>query len=376
MDWINNNWWWCLCCCFVVSANAQTINGSFTHDGVVRQYKIYVPANYSVAAPCPIVFNLHGYGSNATQQAALSEMNDLADTAGCLVVYPEGLPDLGGKQAWNSGYGTSVDDVGFMDRLLDTILRRYRADPGRVYSMGLSNGAIMSHTLACELGNRFAAVGSIAGTMSLLQYNQCGSAAPMPVIHIHGTTDVVVPYAGNTVLIGVNTLVSHWKNRNGISNTVTSTSNFPNISISDLSTAEYVRYENGSLNWVHLIRVNNGGHSWPGSGVLINGNTNMDFSASIEVWKFFRAFRRVLSVDPLPNVVPLEAYVAPNTRTLHWSGTESMDYQLTIYNAYGQLLLEQAGGNDQCALTSLPKGWYVAQWRYGNRYYNHSFALP
>lgn len=378
MDWISNKWLWAslVACVVAFSAKAQTINGSFTHDGRLRQYNIYVPANYSVAAPCPIVFNLHGYGSNATQQASLSEMNALADTAGCLVVYPEGLPDLGGNQAWNSGYGTGVDDVGFINRLLDTVLSQYSADASRVYSMGLSNGAIMSHTLACELGNRFAAIGSVAGTMSILQYNQCGSAAPMPVIHVHGTSDLVVPYTGNTVLIGVNTLVSHWQGRNGISGTATGTSSFPNVSLTDFSTAELIRYESGSSDWVHLIRVSNGGHSWPGSGVIVSGNTNMDFSASIEIWNFFSRFQRVLSVNPLPDVVPLEAYVAPSTRTLHWKGEQPERYQLMVYNAYGQLVLEQAEGRDQCSLGALPKGWYVAQWRQGNRYYSHSFVLP
>lgn len=349
---------------------AQTINGSFTHGGVLRTYHIYLPANYATAGLCPVVFNLHGYGSNGTQQASLSQFNAIADTAGCVVVYPEGLVDGTGRQRWNSGYGFGTDDVGFINRLLDTVLLNYRTDANKVYSTGISNGAIMSHTLACELGQRFAAIGSVSGTMSRRQLTSCVSASAIPVIHVHGTTDIVVPYNGNTSLISVADLISHWRGRNNLS-TNSTTVGIPNTNTSDNSTADYIRYEDGSCDWVHLLRINNGGHSWPGSGVLISGNTNMDVDASLEIWRFFRG-RCVLDVSK-PVVSTLTTYVAEGR--LYWEGEDSDRYALTIYNAWGQAVAQAAPGRDQYGLMDLPKGWYVAQWQYGVNQYVLRFIL-
>ena len=55
----------------------------------------------------------------------------------------------------------------------------------------MSNGGIMSYTLACDT-NIFAAIGPVAGT----QLDPCRSPHPPSVMAIHGTTDRLVPYGG------------------------------------------------------------------------------------------------------------------------------------------------------------------------------------
>ena len=46
----------------------QTIDGTLMHDGLEREYILYVPANYTGNAAVPLIFNFHGYTNNATQQ--------------------------------------------------------------------------------------------------------------------------------------------------------------------------------------------------------------------------------------------------------------------------------------------------------------------
>ncbi|MGH1337148.1 MAG: extracellular catalytic domain type 1 short-chain-length polyhydroxyalkanoate depolymerase [Aureispira sp.] len=340
---------------------AQSISGTMQHDGITRNYTLYIPANYSNTQPCPVVLNLHGYGSNASQQAILSRMNLIADTAGFIVAYPEGLLDNGGQRQWNSGYGTGVDDVGYINRLLDTIAATYAVNQQRIYSTGLSNGGIMSNTLACDLNGRIAAIASVAGTMSWFQRGTCTTVAAMPVMHVHGTTDLVVPYTGNAGLLGVNPLVTHWRGRNGLSATSTTTA-YPNIVATDGSNAELIVYETGSTVPVHLIKVNNGGHSWPGSGIIVSGTTNMDVDASIEIWRFFQQFSSnyTAQTKQVAVVKGIDQWrVLEQGDQLEWRQSATSIVQ--IHNALGQLVEQttvQGAGVQQLRLSNLSQGIY------------------
>lgn len=364
-------------CCFSNWLAAQTIQNTIQYNGTTRTFNIYLPANYSTSQPCPIVLNLHGYGSSAYQQASLSNMNNVADTAGFIVVYPEGLPDGSGLRQWNSGYGTGVDDVGFINLVLDFTAANYVVNQQKIYSTGLSNGGIMSNTLACELSGRIAAIAGVAGTMSWLQYSSCTNAASIPVMHIHGTSDLIVPYNGNTALLGVTTLVNHWRARNNLTTNNTTTA-YPNVNTTDGCYAELIAYETGSATPVHLIRVTNGGHTWPGSGFNLNGNVNMDIDASVEIWNFFQQFSsNYTHQTPLAAAAKgIENWrVLGQGQQLQWTQQEAS--QLHLSNALGQVVLEQkvAGtGQQTLLLPNLPKGIYwVSYQQAGQALQNFSF---
>ncbi|CAA6819437.1 MAG: Unknown protein [uncultured Aureispira sp.] len=350
----------------MTNSMAQNVTGSFVHDGLTRTYTLYIPANYNAANAHPIVFNLHGYTSNGTDQAGMTKMNAIADTAGFIVAYPEGTLDNSLQPYWNSGYGTGVDDIGFIDALIDTIATNYTVNLQRVYSTGMSNGAIMSNTLACALNHRIAAIAGVGGTMSALQSGACSPSLKIPVLHIHGTADLVVPYIGNTLLLGVADLVTHWRTHNGLTTAATTTS-FSNTSLLDGSTADLIRYETGSAYPVHLIRVNGGGHSWPGSGVIVSGSTNMDFDASLEIWKFFSQYRLVTSTSKVEVAVASNwinlGGANPVQNELQWQTNIEENYRLTVYNVLGSPLLEQefdGAQNASMELFDLPSGTYFA----------------
>mgnify|MGYP000259017885 CR=1 FL=1 len=357
----------------VTASMAQNVTGNFVHDGLTRSYTIYIPANYNAANEHPIVFNLHGYTSNGTAQASLTKMNAIADTAGFIVAYPEGTLDNSSQPYWNSGYGTGVDDIGFIDALIDTIVANYTVDLQRVYSTGLSNGGIMSNTLACALNHRIAAIAGVAGTMSVAQNAACSPNNKIPVLHIHGTSDIVVPYAGNAALLGVNALVAHWRTHNGLTSASSSTS-FSNTNLLDGSTADLIRYETGSNYPVHLIRVNNGGHSWPGSGVIVSGNTNMDFDASLEIWKFFSQYSLITTTSKIEETQrSIWVHVMganPVQDELQWQTSITNNYKLSIYNILGEALFQQEfnrSGVASAKLANLPTGTYLAVYTTNNK---------
>lgn len=356
--------YWIICLCLLASfCHAQNIAGSFVHGGITRSYTVHIPTNYTAAMPCPLVLNLHGFTSNGTAQALLTRMNAIADTAGFIVVYPEGTLNSSQQQFWNAGYGAAVDDVGFLSALIDTISNNYAVNTARVYSTGLSNGAIMSNTLACELDDKIAAIAGVAGTMSIGQYNNCSPTNPMPVLHIHGTTDAIVPYAGTTGLIGVQTLVDHWRMHNNLSTNYTTIS-IPNSNLLDGSTVELRQYETGSNAPVHLYRITNGGHSWPGSGVTISGNTNMDFNASSTIWAFFNQYSLTTSINTVTKpTIDVHLLTQPVVQTLEWQISTNQDYTVSVYNSLGVEVITTQQYNDsmnQLNVKNLEQGVYFA----------------
>lgn len=74
-------------------SKAQSVGGTIQHGGLTRAYNVYVPSSYNPANPVPLVINLHGYSSNNWQQELYSSFNPIADTAGFIIVYPQGTTD-------------------------------------------------------------------------------------------------------------------------------------------------------------------------------------------------------------------------------------------------------------------------------------------
>ncbi len=288
----NFNRLWALALVVLLSfsaVQAQTSVHSFSFGGTTRSYRLYLPSNYTGANPVPLVFNLHGYTSNALQQEFYSGMNAVADTAGFIICYPDGL-----NNSWNSAfqppYYGGVDDVGFISVLIDSIMAAYNIAPTRVYSCGMSNGGFMSYRLACDLESRIAAIASVTGSMSATQVNNCQASRPMPILEIHGTNDQTVPYTTTSLSIGIDSLLRFWRNQNGCTAPVV-LDTLPDV-VQETSTVTTQWYAGCTDNVeVAHYKVHNGGHTWPGAPFAIpNLVTNMDISASIEIWKFFYRF--------------------------------------------------------------------------------------
>ena len=274
----------------------QVTEASFLHNNLERSYILYVPDSYDSNSSTSLVVNLHGYSSNAGQQMIYSNFYPIADTAGFILVHPQGTIDDNGFAFWNSGlFGESIeiDDMGFLSNLIDTISSQYNINQDKIYSTGMSNGGFMSYKLACELSDKIAAVASVTGSMNESQINSCFPQQSTPVLQIHGTTDLVVLYEGNEFLetLPVEDVVSFWVNFNQC-NSEPILTNVPDVNILDLSQAEHYLYD-GGLNGssVEFYKIINGGHTWPGALIPLTGNnTNQDINASEKIWDFFQKY--------------------------------------------------------------------------------------
>jgi len=269
----------------------QSINGAITHDGLKRDYILYVPANYTGNTNVPLVLNFHGYTSNANEQMWYGDFRTIADTSGFIIVHPQGTL-LNGVTHWNVGgwtLGSTVDDVGFAEALIDSISSEYNIDPTKVYSTGMSNGGYMSFLLACQLSEKIAAIASVTGSMTPETFNNSNPQHPIPILQIHGTSDEVVPYNGASWTKPIDDVIEYWVNYNNC-NPTANTTNLPNINLTDGSTVEHIIYTNGDNGvTVEHFKVTGGGHTWPGT-VFGGIGTNYDINASLEIWNYFSRY--------------------------------------------------------------------------------------
>ena len=175
---------------FLFSLKSYSQTFTFMFGGVSRSYIVHTPTGYNASTKYPLVLNLHGLTSNASQQQSYTGMNAVADTAKFIVVYPDGV-----NNTWNSGVSTStVDDVGFISALIDTMQKKFGVNANKVFSCGFSMGGYMSHRLGCQLSNKIAAIATVSGLNAVT--SSCTSTCPVPVLHFHGTSDGTVNYSG------------------------------------------------------------------------------------------------------------------------------------------------------------------------------------
>ena len=349
----------------------QTINASITHDGIQRNYILYIPEIYDGNTAVPLILNFHGFGSNAAQQMFYGDFRDIADTEGFLLVHPEGTTFIG-NQFWNVGFpgiSSTIDDVGFTEALIDELATLYAIDLDRVYATGMSNGGFMSFLLACQLSEKIAAVASVTGSMTQDTFDDCNAQRPTPVLQIHGTEDDVVLYNGNTLSIPIADVISYWVDYNNCETTPT-TITFPDIDPSDGSTIEHSVYEDGDngITTEHM-KVIGGGHTWPGS-VINTGGTNQDIDASMEIWLFFSRFdiNGPLSTDDFENN-QVTIYPNPTQSKINLSLNYAKEVHYKLFSPLGKQLMTGTitSSNQEIDISHLPSNIYFL--KVGNQFH-------
>ncbi len=363
-------------CSLLVSFTAiaqQTINSSITHDNIQRTYILYVPASYVAGSPIPLMLSYHGLGQTNNDYMNQGDFRSIADTAGFILAYPQGTI-FNDNTHWNVGgftAGSTTDDIGFSEALIDSISAEYSIDSLRVYSTGFSNGGYLSFLLACQIGEKIAAIASVGGSMTPETYNNCSPEHPTPVLQIHGTTDNVVPYNGANWSRSIVDALQYWVGHNN--NTATPvTTPIADIDPSDGSTVEHIVYDGGDngVNTEHF-EVTGGGHQWPGSAVNNQaGNLNRDIDASAEIWTFLSRYdiNGLITVSGIND--PTDAFPAsfqlsqnyPNpfnpATTIEFRISSSSHVRLTIFNIAGEKVASLV---DQ----SLSAGSHTAVWDAG-----------
>lgn len=139
--------------------------------GWMREWYVYTPKNVTKnTKKVPLVFAFHGYTLNGAVYSGQTDWPKIADEAGCIVIFPSAIngsiSDNGNAPfpAWNlSGDTTRMDDIAFVKYMLADVQQDYQIDAGRVYATGHSWGSQMTHVMALNEPELFAAVAPLSG---------------------------------------------------------------------------------------------------------------------------------------------------------------------------------------------------------------------
>jgi len=222
-------------------ASGQTSALSARFEGDVRTWRMFLPRGYDANTPIPVVISTHGWGGDGLEEERYSGLVEEASKhSEFIAVFPDGFADNVQKGNWGSwnavgstqsphpteghtcyngdtsycyescdgckhangcSWTTCKNDVtktgigqdadGFLPGLLTWIERNFCVDVSRVYSSGMSNGAMFSYQLGVSMSNRFAAIAPVAGSFHR-GYLQSPTTC-VPVLDLHGSRDYTVP---------------------------------------------------------------------------------------------------------------------------------------------------------------------------------------
>ena len=276
---------------------------SILHNKIERFYILHVPENYNSKTPTPLIFSLHGGAGDMNIQSSdkYYKLISKADKEGFIIIFPNGYSQFNsGKIAtWNAGAccaearDTNSDDVGFIKKIFERTSNQLNIDTKKVFSIGMSNGGMMSYRLACELSDIFKSIASVAGSDNTIS---CNPKNPISILHIHAKNDDRVLFnggAGNSSFRKKSAVTDFKSVPDTIKKWVKLNNCDPIPKRVLQNTGAYCdRYSKCTSNTeVQLCVTESGGHSWPGGKkpTKLFGESPSDaISANDIIWDFFK----------------------------------------------------------------------------------------
>ena len=292
----------------IICSASPAWSESITIDGVMRTFTAQLPAT----RPAPLVIVLHGKMQTGADMMTRTSWPQLAKRERFGVVFPDGR-----NRAWADlrfdakrapgGPPEGTDDVAFIARIVEKYVADGKADPKRIYVTGISNGAAMTMTLACERADLFAAAASVVMNLTDDLGAACHPARPVPMLMMNGTADPLVPYLGGrgTSRFAVSGFwstertLAFWRRVNGCEEQDATAADLDDRDTTDHSTVTQISSNCPHGRDVVLYRINDGGHRMPGNSPdarlprMVNyflGPQNHDIDGAETIWAFFRKF--------------------------------------------------------------------------------------
>ncbi|MDG2045627.1 MAG: hypothetical protein P8J79_00305 [Halioglobus sp.] len=136
---------------------------------------------------CGLIFDVHGWLSNADEQEGRSNLARAAvDSGGYIVVQPG---ELSQPPSWDGSihYAIVFD---FMQQAMDA----FAVDLDRIHFTGFSQGGWMTWNFICEHSDIIASAAPISAPGGDCFIDRSGPVRKVPIFLISGTEDILIPY--------------------------------------------------------------------------------------------------------------------------------------------------------------------------------------
>ncbi len=270
------------------------------YSGLERRYRIHLPFKYNSSNNYPVLIALHGFGDSPKKMELYTGLNQSANKNGFIVVYPYGTTNRRfGPLSWNGGiccnyaYETGVDDVGFINALIDELVANYNVNSEKVYVTGFSNGGILANLVATKLPDKVSGAAIVSGAIASKQTEEeeytyiQKSETPVPVVIFHGKNDGSISFNGGessdpvVEFASAYDMVNFWLENNKCEKHPTEISRGANYTKEVYSSCE------GGSNVV-FYAINDGKHEWPGWRLNpIKNIMGKGLKANDLIWDFF-----------------------------------------------------------------------------------------
>ena len=374
---------------------ANPVEKTMFVDGFKRDYLVYTPSHPFSEKAGGIIVCLHGFGRSMNDFFGQYNMTAIADSLNLIVVVPQALPEqnqavvqkantislvsnnqISLNSVWGCGLrvrasllmvelldetlNKDVDDIHFIDLMIDEVLSDYSLPDKNIFMLGTSLGGFMTYQYALRKGERLSGIISIAGSMGL-SIKGMDYTTQIPVCDFHSMTDEVVPYSGSqdqfpfriSLAMPKTDVINYWVKTNSAGKPVTEQIQY--YPSTNGITVEKITYPEQKNEVIHY-KINGNGAS---HGYFFKKEAGDCMDHIEEITRFIKShISDYLATIQDITIQKLAFYPNPVQDLIYVDTASGI---VSIFDRAGRKIFTQSFTNGKVDLSSLNAGIYIIQ---------------
>lgn len=374
---------------------ANPVRKTIQIGGFEREYLLYTPQHPLLEKADGVIVCLHGFGRTMNDFFNEYNVSTVADSLNLIIAAPQALPEqnpsvnlaaeainsftnnrISLNSVWGCGLSVrayskllginllneelnrDVDDVNFINTMIDDILSDYSLSSENLFILGTSMGGYMAYQFALKKGEQLSGLISIAGSMGLT-IKGMDYATKVPVCDFHSVTDEVVPYSGSqdqylftiSLAMAKSDVIKYWAETNTTGAPVVEPVHYypstNGITVDKITYPELV-------NEVIHYKINGASH-----GYFFRKENGDCMDHLEEIARFIRRHFSGTSTQ-IPDMTAQKLFFYPNPvqNNIYFEARNGI---VSIYEITGRKIFCQSFSSGQIDLSFLKQGIYIIQ---------------